>query len=289
MGDFERDTRIEGSDGRYRASLSPAWEIWGPNGGYVASIAFRAAGAEARIPRPVSFTGHFLRVGRFEEVELAVEAVQQGRRSESIHVVMRQGGKALFQGVLRTAAEGAGLEHDVSVMPEVPGPEQLKTYADIFPDDESPYPFWKNIETRIIDLERASEEQPRTRAYPPEWREWYRFVPRATFDDPFVDAARCLLMLDTLAWPAACQPHPQAAFQGPNLDVTAWFHQPADGCEWLLADYQAPIAKGALMGATGRIWSRDGRLLASGGAQLLCVPIGTGVPPPSQADGESSG
>ena len=70
----------------------------------------------------------------------------------------------------------------------------------------------------------------------------------------------------------------------PNLDVTAWFHQPADGSEWLLADYESPIATGALMGATGRIWSRDGRLLASGGAQLLCVPIGAGVPAPVKRD-----
>ena len=26
------------------------------------------------------------------------------------------------------------------------------------------------------------------------------------------------------------------------------------------------------MGTHGRIWSRDGRLLATGGAQLFCVP-----------------
>ena len=46
MGDFELDTRLEGVEpeaGRFRAHLSRDWEIWGPNGGYVAAIALRAA------------------------------------------------------------------------------------------------------------------------------------------------------------------------------------------------------------------------------------------------------
>jgi len=42
MGDFERETRVEGGGGRYRAALSQDWEIWGPNGGYLAAIALRA-------------------------------------------------------------------------------------------------------------------------------------------------------------------------------------------------------------------------------------------------------
>ena len=59
MGDLERDTRLVGEKGRYTATLSRDWEIWGPNGGYLAAIALRAAGAEAAIQRPASFTGHF--------------------------------------------------------------------------------------------------------------------------------------------------------------------------------------------------------------------------------------
>jgi hypothetical protein len=49
MGDFERDTRVEGGGGRYRATLSEDWRIWGPNGGYLAAIALRAVGREAAI------------------------------------------------------------------------------------------------------------------------------------------------------------------------------------------------------------------------------------------------
>ena len=271
MGDFEVDTRVEGSNGRYRANISQDWEVWGPNGGYVAAIALRAAGQEAKIARPATFACHFLGRARFEPVELEVSRVQAGRRAESLHVVMRQGERPILQGMLRTALEGPGLEHDVAVMPEVAEPEMLKSWEELRPDDEAgPYPFWQNVESRVVWPERVAQQE---RAYEPVWREWYRYRPRATFDDVWVDAARLLLLMDTLAWPAASRPHPNAEYQAPNLDVTAWFHRFEPKSDWLLADYDSPVAEGGLMGATGRVWSRDGHLLASGGAQLLCVPV----------------
>ena len=46
--------------------------------------------------------------------------------------------------------------------------------------------FWDNLESRPINWVPWPERTPG----PPVWREWYRFRPRATFDDPFTDAAR---------------------------------------------------------------------------------------------------
>ncbi len=61
MGDLGIDTAVESlGDGRYRGTLSKEWEIWGPMGGYVAAVAFRAAGAESVFPRPASFACHYL-------------------------------------------------------------------------------------------------------------------------------------------------------------------------------------------------------------------------------------
>ena len=274
MGDFEKDTRVEGSAGRYRASLSEDWRIWGPNGGYLAAIALRAVGREAAIPRPASFHGHFLAVARFAEVALEVTPIRVGRRSESFRVQMSQEGKTIFEGLVRTAASSPGLEHDVATMPEVPAPEGLRSAAEIARDygleDRPRYPFWQNLEARPLAPERFLEA-PRPRA--PEWRQWYRFRPRDTFDDPWTDAGRYLLLIDTLTWPAAVQPHePAPAYSAPNLDVSAWFHRAAPGEPWLLADHRCDVAEAGLMGTTARIWSPAGRLLASGGAQLLCVP-----------------
>jgi acyl-CoA thioesterase II len=272
MGNFEADTRVDavdGSEGRYRARLSRDWEIWGPNGGYVAAIALRAAGCEARIRRPASFAGHFLSVARFAPVDIRVEPLRRGRRTESFHVLVEQDRTPIVAAIVRTAAEVPGLEHDVARAPEAPGPEGLANTDALRAPDQPLYPFWQNLEARPIWPERFQEGW---LAREPIWREWYRFRPRATFDDPFVDAGRLLLLIDTLSWPAACQVHPEPAFQAPNLDVTAWFHR-ADPCsEWLFADHECQVAGGGLMGTHGRVWSRRGRLLATGGAQLMCVP-----------------
>ena len=273
MGDFEVDTRVEVlGQGRYRAELSEDWNIWGPNGGYVAAIALRAAGREARIPRPASFSAHFLSVARFAPVEIRVTALRRGRRSESFRVAIEQEGRSILEAMARTAAEGPGLEHDVARMPDVPDPEELKS-SDSLRDPEWPvYAFWQNLDARPVWPERFSERfVPRD----PIFREWYRFRPRATFEDLFLDAGRQLLLIDTLSWPAACQPHPEPDFQAPNLDVSAWFVRSDPAGEWLLADHECPIAESGVMGTTARIWSRDGRLLAQGGAQLLCVPVPT--------------
>ena len=74
MGDLALDTAVTGDNGDYAIDLSRDWEIWGPNGGYVASIALRAAGAHSRFDRPASIVGHFLGVATFERpLEIRVD------------------------------------------------------------------------------------------------------------------------------------------------------------------------------------------------------------------------
>jgi len=272
VGDFEVETRLERlGEGRYRAHLSRDWNIWGPNGGYLAAIALRAAGREAAIARPVAFAGHFLRVADFEAVELEVTALRRGRRSESLRVSMSQAGRPVLEALVRTAAEAPGLAHDVAPRPDVPDPDTLPSMDELLPPEAPRHAFWRNLESRPLDPERVGKPPgPR----PPEARQWCRFRPRALFDEPFLDAGRLLLLIDTFTWPAAVGPHqPEPAFTAPNLDVCVWFHRADPDGEWLLADQVSPVAEAGTMGTVGRVFARDGRLLASGGAQLLCVPV----------------
>jgi acyl-CoA thioesterase II len=278
LGDLALDTALvplasHGESHSFGAELSRDWEIWGPNGGYLAALALRAAGACAAIPRPVAFYCHFLSVARFAPVELRVQALRRGRRAEAWQVSLEQDGRAVVHAMVRTAAETAGLEHDVARMPEVPPPEALKTFAEIFGGGEPPYPFWKNIESKPADP-GGFVQAPVPVQQPPAVLQWHRFVPRDTFEDPFVDAGRLLILLDTMNWPAAARAHPLGKFLAPSLDVAAWFHRAAAGQAWLLSDHTAGIAESGLIGSTGRVWSADGRLLASGGTQLLCTPAG---------------
>src|SRR5215212_6668230 len=97
MGDLEHDTRVVGEDGRYSAVLSDDWEIWGPNGGYIAAILLRAAGAGSDFPVPASLAVHYLARGSFDEVQLEVRSLRRTRRAESLAVTMSQGGKAVAE------------------------------------------------------------------------------------------------------------------------------------------------------------------------------------------------
>lgn len=57
----------------------------------------------------------------------------------------------------------------------------------------------------------------------------------------------------------------------PSLDVAAWFHLPMGG-DWLLLDVAAERAAGGLIHGTARVWSADGKLIASGGSGLAVLP-----------------
>lgn len=47
---------------------------------------------------------------------------------------------------------------------------------------------------------------------------------------------------------------------------------------WLLVDGHAPVAADGLVGWTGRLWTVEGTLVASGGGQLLCRRISGTTP-----------
>ena len=78
-------------------------------------------------------------------------------------------------------------------------------------------------------------------------------------------------MLDVVSWPAGSRPHAHSEppFIAPSLDLYAAFQHPAPSDEWLLLDGHSPVAGDGLMSWTGRIWTRDRHLVASGGGQAV--------------------
>jgi len=269
MGDLAVDTAVEGNDGHYHARLSPAWEVWGPNGGYVASIALRAAAAATPLRRPASFACHFLSVAEFDAVDLAVTPLRTARRAVSLRVSMTQRTRPILEAFAWFIGEVEGLAHDAAVMPTLPGPDGLKSIDELVPPEEqAPFPFWQNLEvrpTRFVPPKERTADQPVLQS-------WYRFRPRATFDDPALDAARMLLLIDTLQWPAAFRAYDNPSYVAPSIDLAVQFHRLAPAVEWLLADAVSPVATDGLVGGRVTVWSPDGRLLASGASQLLCRP-----------------
>jgi acyl-CoA thioesterase len=149
-------------------------------------------------------------------------------------------------------------------MPDVPPPEEVEAYEYVPAPGRPAFRFWENVERRPV-LAAAKDRSPVV-------REWTRFRPMACFEDPFVDAARALILLDTFGFPAAYQRYRSWEYLAPNLDTSVWLHRFNPACEWLLVDHQCTVAEHGLMGVSGNVWDTEGRLLASGSAQLCCVP-----------------
>jgi acyl-CoA thioesterase len=277
MGDLEVDTRLTGGDGRWTAELDESWAIWGPCGGYVAAVLLRAVGAHSSFPRPATLSVNFLGVARFAPVELVAETLQAGKRSQCIRVSMTQDGRPISHAVAWTVAapDGReGLEYDWTEWPGLPGPDGLDNFEDLRPGEAPFFPFWQNMESRPTNW-LSPEEWDLVRPQAPVLQNWYRLRPTPTFDDPFLEAARVAMVLDLMGWPAvvrALQPGQDETWMAPNLDVNVTFHRPPGDSEFLLLDAAAPLAEGGTIGAVGRVWSEDHRLLASSIYQMLARP-----------------
>lgn len=270
VGDLGTDTEVQPlGDGRFQAKLSRDWEIWGPMGGYVAACALRAVGMVTEHTRPAAFSCHYLGVANFEPIALRVEPRRVGRTAGSYRVEVTQNERPILDGMAWSVGDVEGLEHDETLAPDVPSPDHLPDIRDLLADDaEPPFPFWTNFDAKPIDFEA---QWPPDGPRPARWQEWLRFVPTATYDDPWVDATRTVILVDLPSWPSAHRPHAwqQPPFTAPTLDLNVAFHLPTNDEDWLLCDGDAPLSTGGLFGWRARLWSPGGRLHASGGGQCL--------------------
>ncbi len=270
MGDIAVQTAVEPVDeGRFTAMVHADWEIWGPCGGYVAALALRAAGAESPFARPASFFCHYLSVAAFAPVDLVVTPLRAGRTVLAQRVAMTQQDRPVLDAMVWSVGEVQGLEHEDVRPPDVPDPDALPVREHLQPDeDRPPMPFWDNFDQRAVDW---SEPWPPPGPLAPTWRTWVRCRPTPSFTDPWVDAARSLIVLDVGSWPAGSRPHMylEPPFIAPSLDLYASFQYPGVSSDWLLLDAHSPVAHAGLLSWTGRVWSQERRLIASGGGQAV--------------------
>ena len=276
MGDLAADTLVTGSIGRFSARLSRDWEIWGPNGGYIAAIALRAAGAHTRFGRPVSIVGQFLGVASFGEVTLEVKTIRASKRAEAMRVSMTQNRQEIFEALVWACGPLEGFEHDLAPSPADFEPESVPSTAERAAADGAPvHPFWKNFDERSKSWMNPDEWSRREPAEPV-FERWYRFLPTSTFDDLWVDACRSLILVDTLGWPAVSMLHVGHDYIAPSIDITCAFHRARIAEPWLFVQARSVSANAGVVGCEVRVWARDGALLAMGTNQLLCRPAPTG-------------
>jgi acyl-CoA thioesterase len=268
MPDFLNDSRVAKGPGagEFHATLSPDWAVWGPNGGYLAAIAFRAAMAESRLPRPASFHCHFLAVGQFAPVDIRVQRLGGGKRAESLRADVLQEGRLLLASTTWMVDDGlGGFQHDYGQPPDVPGPDDLRSFKELAGDEyDQWYPIWRSMEGRPVRWRQAPG--------PPVSRTWMRFT-ATTIADRSADAVRQLFWMDFPGWNATIAAHPWPfRYLTPNLDLTVQFHRFAPEDDWMLIDGTVPVAADGLVGCNARLWTLGGQLVASGTSKHTCRP-----------------
>jgi acyl-CoA thioesterase II len=277
VGAFEVDTRVEGGEGRYRAAPSEDWRIWGPMGGYVASIALRAAAAEVVGELlPATFQCQFFSPAEFREVDLVASVRRATRRTTAVAVSMTQDDRPVLDAQVWFAAEDDLVTHDHSSHHGLDGPDGYPPIDELVdPDEEPPFPFWQNFDTRPVSWVKDWESY---EGGEPWWANWLRFAESPTFDDPVLEACRLVVVADLPSYPAASRAHPtsfSSQWVAPNLDLSVQFHRLSGLSEWLLSVGIAPVADRGLIGFRSEVWTSDHLLVATGSGQLLTRRVPT--------------
>ncbi len=236
-------------------------------GGQVAGQALVAAGRTVSEGWVHSLHAYFLRPGDPRiPILYEVDRIRDGRSFTTRRVVAIQHGHAIFHLSASFHKHEEGLDHQVP-MPEVPPPESLPTFRERlkpFLDQLGPWAERDHpIDLRICD---PVDERPET------WRSlqahvWIRADGRLA-DDPMLHAcvltyASDMTLLDTTLRPHGLVWAPDRKVMMASIDHSMWFHRPFRADEWLLYAQVSPSASNARGLASGGIYARDGRLVAS--------------------------
>ena len=249
-------------------------------GGQVLGQALVAAGRTVERGVTNSFHAYFLRPGDpSTPILYQVDRTKDGRAFTTRRVIAIQHGRAIFHLEASFHAPERGPEHQ-DAMPDAPHPETLPSWdermAPVVRAAPEQLRSWlereRPIETRYVtDVDPMASEK-----LPPRLLVWIRADGRLP-DEPLqhqcvLAYASDMTLLDTAALPHGIS-WVDRGFQTASLDHAMWFHRAFRADEWLLYAQESPAAAGARGFSTGRVFTRDGSLVASVVQEGLMRPV----------------
>ncbi len=239
-------------------------------GGQVAAHALVAASRTVPDVYDVhSLHSYFLRPGDTTvPIVFDVESVRDGRSFATRRVLARQHGRPIFAMTLNYHIPEEGLDHQ-DPMPPAPGPEDCPTLGEMLSGAGKRSADWAK-EWAALDVRYAGDSRPGGAIDDPDVaarvRLWIRVNGRLP-DDPLLHTAAFTYSSDMTLLGAALVPHGltlgSPEIQAASLDHSIWFHRPFRADEWWLYDQVSPSASGGRGLSVARVFSRDGRLVAS--------------------------
>jgi acyl-CoA thioesterase len=249
---FDSDTALEEvAPGRWRAWAPEHWFVArGPNGGYLAALATRAA--EAAAGRPLrSLSLHFVAAPAVGPVEVAATLEREGRRYSAVSVRIEQDGAPMTL-ALATLGElpEEGAEWDAA---PAPAATPLAETERIPPDQANVPVFMRNYDMRWA-IDKGGETDLIGSGG------WIRASEPRQLDAPLVAA-----MCD--AWmPAAFVALGRFGF-APTLDLTVHIRRPLPPAgmapeDHVLCRFTTRLAVAGVWEEEGELWTPAGELIA---------------------------
>jgi acyl-CoA thioesterase II len=240
-------------------------------GGQVLGQALSAASRTVPGNRPAhSLHAYFILPGDSDlPIVYTVDCIRDGKSFTTRNVAAVQKGRVIFSMSASFHKEEAGFEHQ-DAMPQVSGPEGIESELEMAHRliEKIPLPLRdKLLCVKPIEIRHLNPVNPfAPHPLPPEKFVWFR-TRGAVPDDPAVHRYLLAYASDFSLVSTALYPHGhtfwEPEMQVASLDHAIWFHRDFRMDQWLLYAMTSPSAGRARGLSIGRVFTRDGRLVAT--------------------------
>lgn len=246
---------------------------WMPHGrvfgGQVLAQCLIAAQSTMDASRAVhSLHGYFLRAGDIRlPIKFAVDRLRDGRSFSTRRVQAFQNDEPIFSMIASFQDSDPGIEHQEHFPADIPSPEELPSARELLGDIDHPVAqYW--AKARPFDMRhvpspiyfKVSGEHIAHQAV------WIKALGELPVDAGLHTAALAYVSDYTILEPIFRRHGIAWTHQGlksASLDHAMWFHRQAKVDDWMLYVQESPSAQGGRGLSLGRIFSRDGKLLAT--------------------------